>query len=344
LRAGRRQPEESDERQTAAPWASAPVLAARRVRARHVAPVRRDKPPVQLDYAAVARQLAAARERDCAAAQRRPPAPFSEEPSDSGSSQSTSSTSDSDSPRQRLQLQLVDLKAIIRVMARGLRACDAAHMALRLEVGNQKVANPAALAQLRADIQEQQRRMNERVGVLEAVLSGAVVAEGGRSLDPGSSAAPSQFKPQPSRLGRASASVRATTAPTSRRVRWAPAVEATGDAKGTGAMSSIRAAAAADFAHTDAEDEELPGGPSFPSVQELRDAASASLPPELRLAGEEPSGPGPALSAAAWRLAGAVEPPRPANAAPAPSAQRRASAARLEHSLSLREHAALPAA
>ena len=345
--------------------------------------------PVRVDYAAVARHLAAAATARMEAAQVRklalyrhvteapapvvrsapaqPTAAKAREPrdeeddnalSDSGSDYSSA---DSAASREQLRAQLDDLKDIVRVMVRGLRACDAAQvrpciprprdvfpvpdplafgpsqMALRDEMATQKagLSKLKGLATLRADLEAQHSQLQARVASLERMLG----QQPGGERDGMTAAAKeaAQRKPpvprrtlhpvQQPRAGRVRADVRVTPAPQPRRVRFAEAPDNDLDADAHVTSYSHHPPPPVD----DADLVVGAGDVALPSFAELRAAAAQSLPAELRLAGELASGPAPALSAAAWRFAtvasaalAAPEPPRPVATAPLPSVATRA--------------------
>jgi hypothetical protein len=364
--------------------------------------------PVRVDYAAVARHLAAAATARMEAAQLRkralyrdvteapapvvrrapalPTAAKAREPRDDDDNLSDSgsdcSSADSAASREQMRAQLDDLKDIVRVMVRGLRACDAAQvrsciprlkncslcltpllilasqMALRDEMATQKagLSKLKGLATLRADLEAQHSQLQARVASLERMLG----QQPGGERD-GMAAATEEAAPrkppvprrtlhpvQQPRVGRIRADVRVTPAPQPRRVRFAAATGNDRDADATVTSYSHHPLPPVD----DADLFVGAGDVALPSYAELRAAAAHSLPAELRLAGELPSGPAPALSAAAWRFATAAsaalaapEPPRPVATAPLPSVATRARTRQaqpgLDNSFSLARHAGL---
>jgi hypothetical protein len=228
-------------------------------------------------------------------------------------------------------------------------------MAIRDEVAVQHagLSKLKGLATLRADLESRHAQLQSRVATLERMLGQATA--GGDE--------PTATGPAERTLGRVRADVRVTPARSQpRRVRFAVplAAPASRDAMhdvvpavGTSMMHSRPAPPVGDDdLFTTASD----GGTlQLPSYAELRALAAPSLPAELRLAGELPTGPAPALSGAAWRFASALaapEPPRPVATAPLPSVARQASTRSgfqprgwlrpgLEDSVSLARHAGL---
>jgi hypothetical protein len=220
--------------------------------------------------------------------------------------------------------QLEDLKDIVAVMVRGLRACDAAQMALRQEVASQKasLAKVKNLAALRADLESKHSQLQARVTSLERKLaahgqSGRPAAGRPGPERPAASAAPSAGRAAPH------AGVHITAAQPGRRrhVRFAapPAGEEDNVAV---AMSGEGDVGAPIPPVDDADITGDTGSPSLPSYATLRATTAPSLPPELRLAGDMRSSL--MLGAPAWRFAtavpglGSAEPPRPAATAPMP--------------------------
>ena len=292
------------------------------------------------------------------------------------------SSVDSAASREQMRAQLDDLKDIVRVMVRGLRACDAAQvrmrscfmspcfmhadpcvlsfqMALRDEMATQKagLSKLKGLATLRADLEAQHSQLQARVASLERMLG---QVPGFDAAAPAAEEAALPRKPpvprrsvhaaQPPKASRLRGEARVTPAPQGRRVRF---VAAPGDAGEAQAADPVTA-----YSHhppPPVDDDDLFAGGAdvaLPSYAELRAAAAPSLPAELRLAGELPTGPAPALSAAAWRFASvasaalaAPEPPRPVAMAPLPSvatrARTRQAQAGLDNSFSLARHAGL---